>query len=64
MRLMEVKLGMWRITSTWGCEYLVDVTEISDYRGGAISGKYWVDGDEYGDGCFPLCEIKKMEKTS
>jgi len=59
-----IELGMWKVTTTFGWEYLVNVTGLSAYRDGSIHGKYWVRGEAYGVGTFPFCEITKMEKTS
>lgn len=57
-------LGFWRITTTYDWTYLVNITSINDYRGGAVSGPYWINDEAFECGTFPLCEIQKMEKCS
>ena len=51
----------WEITTKYGV-YNVEVNEVSDYKGGSVSGHYTYHGSYIGLGCFPLTDITKMVK--
>ena len=59
----DIAGGLWRVTDVWGGQYLVDISQLSNHLGGSFSGKYWYNKKEIGVGCFPLCDIAKMEKV-
>ena len=62
MASLKLTEGRWNITTIYG-DYVVDVQEISDYKGGAVSGPYTCHGNYIGIGTFPLIDISRMVKV-
>lgn len=60
MVTIELDGSKWQIETVHGSKYTVSIRTVSDHKGLAFSGTFRYNGVNYGVGCFPLNEIRKI----
>ena len=69
MKMIDFAAGVWLIETVYGGQYEVAISEVSDHKGMAFTGRYKYDlrGNgmvDIGIGTFPMEEIRSMRKIS